>query len=176
MLRGDKVGLRARREADVAVLHSELYEDVATRSRADSRAWRPLTVGPASPYAVSDPTDDNAMFSVVTLADEELAGEALLWGIDSHNRAAHIGVSLLPAFRGRGFGSDVVGVLCAYGFSVLGLHRLQAETLADNRAMQRAAMKSGFVLEGTMRRSAWVDGDFVDDVLLGLLATEWHAT
>ena len=137
MLRGDTVGLRARREADVAVLHSELYEDVATRSRADSRAWRPLAVGPA---------------------------------------AAHIGVSLLPAFRGRGFGSDVVGVLCAYGFSVLGLHRLQAETIADNRAMQRAAMKSGFVLEGTMRRSAWVDGDFVDDVLLGLLATEWHAT
>ena len=76
MLRGEKVGLRARREADVAVLHSELYEDVATRSRADSRAWRPLTVGPASPYAVSDPTDDNAMFSVVTLADDELAGEA----------------------------------------------------------------------------------------------------
>src|SRR3954462_5344879 len=59
MLRGDKIGLRARHETDVPVLQSELYDDVATRSKADSRPWRPLAPGsPASPYTVSDPTDD----------------------------------------------------------------------------------------------------------------------
>ena len=42
MLRAGKVGLRARDEADVAVLHAELYEDIATRMRADSRPWRPI--------------------------------------------------------------------------------------------------------------------------------------
>ncbi|HEY0518728.1 MAG TPA: GNAT family protein, partial [Ilumatobacteraceae bacterium] len=171
-----KVVLRARHEDDVAVLHAELYEDVMTRSRADSRPWRPLAMGQGSPYAVAEPSAETAVFSVERVSDGELAGEALLWSIDVHNRVAHIGLSLRPAARGCGLGTDVVGVLCAYGFSVLGLHRLQAETLADNRAMQRAAMKSGFVLEGTLRRSAWVDGDFVDEVLLGLLATEWHAT
>ena len=56
----------------------------------------------------SDPTDDAACFSVVQLADDELAGEALLWGIDLHNRSAHIGISLRPAFRGRGLGTDVL--------------------------------------------------------------------
>ena len=29
--------------------------------------------------------------------------------------------------------------------------------------------------EGTLRRSAWVDGAFADEVVLGLLATEWAA-
>jgi GNAT superfamily N-acetyltransferase len=119
MLRAGKVGLRARDEADVAVLHAELYEDIATRVRADSRPWRPIPAGSAaSPYAVSEPRDEVAVFSVVELASGELAGEALLWAIDLHNRTAHLGLSLRPAFRGRGLGADVVAALCEYGFAV----------------------------------------------------------
>jgi RimJ/RimL family protein N-acetyltransferase len=69
--------------------------------------------------------------------------------------------------------ADVVHVLCDYGFRVLGLHRLQIETLTDNEPMIRAAALLGFVAEGTLRRSAWVNGAFADEVILGLLATEW---
>jgi RimJ/RimL family protein N-acetyltransferase len=96
--------------------------------------------------------------------------------IDLHNRTAHTGISLLPAFRGRSLGTDAIRVLCRYGFAIRGLHRLQAETLADNDAMIQAALRAGFVREGTLRRSAWVNGDFTDEVILGLLATEWKAS
>ncbi len=174
MLRGETIGLRARHESDVPVLQSELYDDVGARSRADSRAWRPISPGSsASPYAVSEPSDGAACFSVVRLADDELVGEALLWGIDLHNRAAHIGIALRPAFHGHGHGTEVVRVLCHYGFAVRGLHRIQIETLADNAAMIRAATRVGFVLEGTLRRAAWVTGEFLDEVVLGLLSSEW---
>jgi RimJ/RimL family protein N-acetyltransferase len=122
---------------------------------------------------VSDPSDQVALFSVFRLADDELAGEALLWNIDTHNREAHLGMSLLPAFRGQGLGAEVVSLLCKYGFVMRGLHRLQLETLADNEPMLRAAARSGFVLEGTRRRAAWVYGEFADEAILGLLAEEW---
>lgn len=175
MLRGNLVGLRARHASDVAVLHAELYDDVATRSRADSRPWRPIAPGSAaSPYAVVEPGDGAACFSVVALDDGELAGEALLWNIDTHNRSAHLGISLRPAFRGRGFGADTVRVLCDYGFAVRGLHRLQLETLADNTAMIRAAERAGFTQEGRLRRAAWVNGEFADEVVFGLLAAAWR--
>ncbi len=82
-----------------------------------------------------------------------MAGEASLWGIDPHNRFAHLGFSLRPAFRGRGLGTDVVRVLCDYGFRVRGLHRLQIETLADNEPVLRAAAASGFVVEGRLRET-----------------------
>lgn len=174
MLRGELVGLRARQVSDVPVLHADLYDDVATRMRADSRPWRPIPPGsPDSPYAVSGPSDDAAVFSVVRLADNELAGEALLWGIDLHNRVAHIGISLRPAFRGHGLGGEVVRLLCRYGFGVRGLHRLQIETLVDNAAMIAVATGAGFVREGTLRAASWVDGAFADEVILGLLAAEW---
>lgn len=64
--------------------------------------------------------------------------------------------------------------LCHYGFAVRGLHRLQVETLADNFPMITAATKIGFTPEGTLRRSAWVSGAFVDEVILGLLSEDWE--
>jgi RimJ/RimL family protein N-acetyltransferase len=170
MMRGEKIGLRARHEADVPVFHAELYNDVATMSRADGRPWRPIAPAPAE---VAEPPNDAVRFSVVELDSQALAGEALLWSIDTHNRSAHLGISLLPASRGRGFGSDVVRVLCEYGFAVRGLQRLQVETLADNASMIAAATKAGFTIEGTLRRKAWVYGTFADQVVLGLLAHEW---
>ena len=176
MLRGERVVLRARQESDIAVLDTELHDDVETRVRADSRPWRPVPAGSAaSGYRAPEDTSKVAMFSIEELASGELAGEALLWDIDQYNRMAHIGISLRPGYRGRGLSTDTVRVLCRYGFAVLGLHRLQIETLADNEAMIKTATGAGFVLEGTMRRAAWVNGEFLDEVILGQLAAEWAA-
>jgi len=89
-------------------------------------------------------------------------------------RARHEGdIPVLHAELYDDLGTDTVRVLCRYGFSVRGLHRLQAETLAANTAMITAATRAGFVTEGTLRRSAWVDGQFADQVVFGLLASEW---
>ena len=176
MLRGNRVGLRARHESDIPVLLDELYNDVATRSRADSRPWVPIPDGDnGPPYSVKDLPDSVVCFSVVDLEEQALVGEALLWGLDVHNRLAHLGMSLRPRYRGRGLATDVVQVLCHYGFVVRGLNRLQIDTLADNTAMLRAATSAGFVVEGTLRKAAWVTGEFVDEVLLGLLRDEWRA-
>src|ERR1700690_2737659 len=133
MLRGELTGLRARQDSDVPVLHAELHDDVATRSQADPRPWRPIPPGSAeAPFRVVDSSDEFARFSVVELTSGELAGDAGLWGIDLHNRVAHVGLSLRPTFRGRGLGTDVVRVLCRYAFEVRGLHRVQIDTLAGN--------------------------------------------
>ncbi|MFD4193327.1 GNAT family N-acetyltransferase [Amycolatopsis thermoflava] len=176
MLKGEKVGLRARYDEDIPILRTELYDDVVNGSRAESRPWRPIS--PSSKdqrLHVDDSATDHVPFSVVELAGDTLIGTATLWGIDTHHRSAHVGLGLLPSARGKGYGSDVVAVLCHYGFVVRGLQRLQIETLADNFAMLRAAERNGFVREGVLRKSAWVMGEFLDEVLLGLLAHEWTA-
>ncbi|MDI5966120.1 GNAT family protein [Streptomyces sp. SL13] len=185
MIRGERVLLRSRRESDVAVLCDGLYDDVLGHSRADSRPWVP-TQPSKSPFthALDDPAPDAAHFTVVEAVPvtpdapdgERLVGEALLWGIDLHNRGAHLGLSLLPSARGRGLGTDVVRVLCEYGFAVRGLRRLEINTLYDNHAMVAAAHRCGFVREGLRRRSAWVYGEFLDELILGLLAEDWPPT
>ncbi|MGW0577278.1 GNAT family N-acetyltransferase [Streptomyces sp. NPDC002920] len=174
MLRGSKVGLRARHEDDIPILRVELYNDVVNASRAEGWPWRPIPPGSKDPRLVVDDKEEGIVrFSVVELEGDTLVGSATLWGIDSHNRGAHIGLGLLPSSRGKGYGTDVVAVLCHYGFVVRGLQRLQIETLSDNAAMLRAAERNGFVREGVLRSSAWVLGEFLDEVLLGLLAQDW---
>ncbi|CAM5327602.1 GNAT family N-acetyltransferase [Streptomyces avidinii] len=174
MLRGSTVGLRARHEEDIPILRAELYDDVINASRAESGPWRPVPPGSKDPRLVADDEEQrHVRFSVVELDGGTLVGTATLWGIDDHNRSAHIGLGLLPSSRGKGYGTDVVAALCHYGFVVRGLQRLQIETLSDNTAMLRAAERNGFVREGVLRSSAWVLGEFLDEVLLGLLAQDW---
>jgi RimJ/RimL family protein N-acetyltransferase len=172
MLHGEKVLLRARADADVPVLHVGMYEDVVTRSRSDEGPWKPVSLDSGeSPFRIK-PRPDAAVFSVVETAGDQLVGSALLWGIDFHNRLAHIGMGLLPDFRGRGLGTDVVAVLCRYAFVTLGLRRVQLETLVDNVAMTKAAVRNGFQHEGTLRSNAWEDGQFLDEVIYGRLVTD----
>ena len=174
MLRGSKVGLRARHEDDIPTLRAELYDDVVNSSRSEGGPWRPITPGSKDRRLVVDDQEQGSVpFSVVELDGGTLVGTATLWGIDNHNRSAHIGLGLLPSARGKGYGTDVVAVLCHYGFVVRGLQRLQIETLADNAAMLRSAERNGFVREGVLRSSAWVLGEFLDEVVLGLLARDW---
>ncbi|MEU8528963.1 MULTISPECIES: GNAT family N-acetyltransferase [Streptomyces] len=174
MLRGGKVGLRARHEDDIPILRTELFDDVVNAARAEGGPWRPITPGTKDPRLFTDDTKEGHVpFSVVESEGGTLIGSATLWGIDTHNRSAHIGLGLLPSARGKGYGTDVVSALCYYGFAVRSLHRLQIETLADNHAMLRSAERNGFVREGVLRSSAWVLGEFLDEVLLGLLVEDW---
>lgn len=174
VLRGELTGLRALTDADIEIFETELLTDVETRVRATGRPWVPVTPGAAdSPYRHAEDRAAVVRFSVVELATGDLAGEAVMSGIDLHNRHAEIGLVLRPAYCGRHLGTDVVRVLCYYGFSVRGLHRIQITTLADNHAMIAAAVRAGFVLEGTMRDAAWIDGGFADGVTLSQLSGEW---
>ena len=175
MLRGELTGLRAQTDTDIEIFETELLTDVETRIRATGRPWLPVAPGAAdSPYRQAQDHDAVVRFSVVELASGDLAGEAVMSGIDLHNRQAEIGLVLRPAFRGRHLGTDVVRVLCRYGFAIRGLHRLQLETLSDNHAMIAIAVQAGFTREGMTRGSSWVNGTFTDDVIFGLLAEEWR--
>ncbi|ALC24809.1 GNAT family N-acetyltransferase [Streptomyces pristinaespiralis] len=103
MLTGNKIGLRARHEDDIPVLRAELYDDVVNYSRAEGGPWRPITPGSKDPRLVGDDKEQGHVpFSVVEREGGTLVGTATLWGIDNHNRSAHIGLGLLPSSRGKG--------------------------------------------------------------------------
>jgi len=176
MLTGEKVVLRHRTAADAPILDSALHNEVETMMRAAGAPWRPRSVEEAEARyrkaLESEPSDRQVDFAVEEIATGGLAGEAQVWGIDLHNRMAHLGFTLLAPFRGRGLGTDVIRVLCDYGFRIRGLHRLQIDTLAENEPALRASQKMGFTIEGRVRENAWI-GHFADEMILGQLADEW---
>ena len=182
MLIGETVLLRPRVRDDVAVLY-RLAADPTLHQRTASEPWVPRSLEhDLARYDAesTDPPDPlNVRFTVEArvaagrVAHGDVVGEASLWDVNAHQRSAHLGISLVEEARGLGLGTGVVRMLCDYGFRIRGLHRLTCETLASNPAMIRAAESAGFVVEGRLRASAWVDGGWDDDVLLGLLREDW---
>jgi len=123
--------------------------------------------------ALAEPDASRARFTAETIADGAVIGTCSLGGVDAFNQFGHLSISLLPSARSQGYGREVIGLLCHYGFRFRNLHRIEMETLATNTAMRKLAESCGFVLEGVQREQAY-DGDgFSDMVLYGLLRQEW---
>lgn len=177
MLHGEQVLLRAFERADV---------ETVTAFGLDPVTWRLADDGPYVPTTVADAlkrfdagelhkADDAYVPFVIDVGGEPVGGAAL-WGINLHNRRAHVGMALGPGARGRGYGTDALRVLLRYAFLDRGLNRVQIETLATNRGALAAAARAGFVQEGVARQDAWVEGRFVDQVVLSVLAGEWDGS
>jgi RimJ/RimL family protein N-acetyltransferase len=58
---------------------------------------------------------------------------------------------VLPAARGQGIAPRALRIASRWAFERAGLHRVEVEHSTLNPASCRAAMKAGFVLEGTKR-------------------------
>jgi RimJ/RimL family protein N-acetyltransferase len=83
-----------------------------------------------------------------------------------------IGIALLPAARGHGYGTHAQRELARYLFAHTTAHRIQATTEIDNFAERRSLEKAGFTLEGTLRGSGWRDGAWRDGLMYSLLRTD----
>ena len=102
-----------------------------------------------------------------------VAGQVRLHSISQADRAAQLAIGLLsPADLGRGIGRQAIGLMLDRGFGPLGLHRVGLKVLAFNARAIACYRACGFVEEGRLRQSAWIDGEWHDDVLMGLLTTE----
>lgn len=66
-----------------------------------------------------------------------------------------------------------MGLLLDYAFRLRNLSRVWLEVYAGNERAIRAYTACGFVEEGRMREHIWLNGRYVDNVLMGVLRKEW---
>ena len=170
MLSGERVVLRPFRPEDVEPLW---------RAKLDPVKWAQTSAQPLTPVTLEEhraryaepAKDSSAQFAVDV--DGELVGRALLFHVDDLARNAELGLALLPEHQGKGYGRDVLRVLVDYGFRSRNLHRVHLQTLSSNERGLRAYRAVGFVEEGRQREHAWVEGQYEDMVLMGILRSEW---
>ncbi|GIO70277.1 hypothetical protein J21TS3_50980 [Paenibacillus cookii] len=76
-------------------------------------------------------------------------------------------------FWGQGWGSDALKALIRYVFQTMNLRRVQLETWGGNARAIRAYEKCGFVIEGRLREHSYIDGQYVDTIVMGLLREDF---
>lgn len=117
-------------------------------------------------------TDDKSVL-MVDVGDETIG--FVSWNKMQTGRRAFVfefGISLLPAARGRGYGSAAQLLLARYLFAHWTVNRIQATTEAGNIAEQRSLEKAGFVREAELKGHTFRDGQWRDEVLYRMLRSE----
>ena len=78
-----------------------------------------------------------------------------------HHRA-EVGILLLPAYRGKGWGRKALQMLVAYAHEVLALRGLYAFVPADNVPSRSLFRSEGFVEVGTLSDWFFFAGNYRD--------------
>jgi [ribosomal protein S5]-alanine N-acetyltransferase len=99
----------------------------------------------------------------------KLIGTICLWNIQPENYRAEIGYELHPDLWGKGVMKEAIPKIIGYGFSVMGLHSLEADIHPDNLQSVKHLEKNGFVKEGHFKESTYFCGRFVDRIVYSLL-------
>jgi RimJ/RimL family protein N-acetyltransferase len=123
-------------------------------------------------YATRGEQQDRLDLAIVERASGEYAGEVVLNELDRDNRSCGFRIGLRPAFQDRGLGSEATRLIVEHAFEVLGLERIQLEVYAFNPRAQHVYEKVGFVVEGRRRHALLWDGQWVDAIMMSMLATD----
>ena len=115
---------------------------------------------------------DNLALAVRTEAEDRLVGLVQLVSINRVYRNAELRIRLSPDELGQGYGTLATKLLCQHAFADLNLHRIYLYVRASNKRAVRCYEKVGFQLEGTLREHCFVDGEYDDFAVLGLLHGE----
>ena len=94
--------------------------------------------------------------------DGEFLGLGLFVSIEQEGRQGEIGYVVGPAARGRGVATRTLQLLTDWGFTGLGLERIELWIDVTNAGSERVAERVGYVHEGVLR-SYWFKEDIRRD-------------
>jgi diamine N-acetyltransferase len=96
--------------------------------------------------------------------------------IDWISRKAEIGIMIgEKSLWNKGYGTEAMSLMLQHGFETLNLHRIYLKVFSNNPRAIRSYEKAGFTLEGKLREAHFVDGGYIDDLIMGVLRSEWNS-
>ncbi|HHY89164.1 MAG TPA: GNAT family N-acetyltransferase [Chloroflexi bacterium] len=105
----------------------------------------------------------------------KLIGNCAFHKVDWINSSAEVGISIgEKEYWNQHYGREALAVLVNYGFTELNLHRIWLQVFANNPRGIRAYESIGFRHEGRKREHEYINGEYVDDLIMGVLRHEWQ--
>ncbi|NRA82448.1 MAG: GNAT family N-acetyltransferase [Gammaproteobacteria bacterium] len=107
----------------------------------------------------------------------KLIGYAGIAGISQLNRSGEYFILIgNKQYWGLGIASEVTRIVTQYGFETIGLHRIELTAFVENQAAVKAYTNAGYHHEGVKRQSGFRHGQFLDKVMMAVIAPQWLAT
>ncbi len=183
---GDMPLLRIRIDEDTDLRiyeerHAQQVAELVDQNRAHLRQWLPWvdfsrSVEDSKAFIQNSLQQfaRNEGFQLGVWYKGELAGGIGYHAIDWADRKVEIGYWLGEAFQGKGLMTKACSTLVTNAFDELGLHKVEIHCATENIRSCAIPKRLGFIQEGILRDAEWLYDHYVDLVVFGMLAREWH--
>ena len=112
-------------------------------------------------------------WAICSIDNKTFYGAGGLNNLSIEHKKAEIGLWLLPNFWGQGIMTEVMPLICKYGFDKLRLHRIEGFVESENHSCKKAMSKLDFQYEGTMKDCEIKNGRFISiDIYAKLKSVE----
>ena len=129
-------------------------------TREGHREWLETMIGTGRAY----------QFIVCTIEEDKPIGCTYLRDYDRENKKIEYGVFLgSDDVKGKGIGTEILRLTLRFAFDKLHVHKVFARAFADNRASIGSFLKGGFAKEAYLKDEVYVNGQYRDIVLLGII-------
>jgi RimJ/RimL family protein N-acetyltransferase len=143
------------------------------------QGWAPVAVEDAVGFIGSmesvafDSPGTWFQFGIRSRESGELVGDLGVHFLEDGEQV-EIGFTLAPSWQGRGLGTEAVAGLLDHLFGTLGKHRVFASVDPRNTPSLRLLRRLGMRQEGHYVQSVRVRGEWTDDIVAAILASEWN--
>lgn len=176
-LETDRLLLRPFIADDLEMLHDlERREETARylyNQPLDLDATRALLARRMTRTAIDDERDDLSLVAVHRASGAPV-GHVNLHLVSRPHRQGEIGYVLHPDHQGHGYATEATEVMLRLGFVDLDLHRIVGRLDARNAASARVLERLGMRLEAHLRENELVKGEWCDELVYAILASEWR--
>lgn len=115
-------------------------------------------------------------WGITLKGEDQVIGSCSLFHFDTGFHRAETGYELTRAFWGQGIMTEAVSAILTYGFTEMGLHRVEAIIDIANERSKNLLLKLGFTYEGYLRQRYSFRDYFEDEHYFSLLKDEWHGS
>lgn len=171
VLKGNLVNLRPGNESDLYLLH-KWYNDSELNKLA---GWSNSKVTTDKlRYNMSRSFGYDPMNLMIDDEKGNPIGTIQLYDFNEQDKSCKLGIRIGErAYWNRGYGADAVRTLLEYAFMKIDIYRVTLKVYEYNERAVKCYEKCGFQYEGRTRQSAYIDGAFYDEIIMGALKSDF---
>lgn len=177
-IRTDRLLLRPLRQDDFEDYHAmnshPLVARYLLREPHDRKATR-AQLTERMRFTRIEKEGDRLSPAIVLRATGRLIGQCTLLYKSAEHGQGEIGYLVDPKYHRQGYATETARELLRLGFEGLKLHRIAGRCDARNIGSAGVLAATGMRREAHLVQNAFYKGEWTDELIYAMLATEWHA-
>jgi RimJ/RimL family protein N-acetyltransferase len=173
---GRQIRLRGVEPDDAEFFHT--WNRDSDMARYVDRVWFPASREHQRRWAVrtslQEPDADEFLWAIED-SSGQLVGSINTHHCDRRTGTFEYGVAVRSEHQRKGYASEAITLVLRYLFDELRYQKVSVRIHSENLPSIRLHERLGFQLEGRLRRMAYGQGRYADELVFGLTIEEFHA-